>query len=143
MSINMHPSLSQMSLALRFLGACWSLWDLWDCILPLVLAPKCKVVPNLEMNRGGGLPCPALITGSAFLSVRGRREIVELWAHQANLGLLVNLAVRAPQDPRVPHLQVRATLLHLIHAVVLLASLPESTGRCQQRPALCSELENA
>lgn len=30
---------------------------------------------------------------------------MELWAHQANLGLLVNLAVRAPQDPRVPRLQ--------------------------------------
>lgn len=51
--------------------------------------------------------------------------MVELWVHQASLGLLVNLAVRVPQALRVPHPQVRATLLHLTYSVTLLASLPE------------------
>lgn len=31
--------------------------------------------------------------------------MVELWVHQASLGLLVNLAVRVPQALRVPHPQ--------------------------------------
>lgn len=30
---------------------------------------------------------------------------MELWAHQASLGLLVNLAVMVPRAPRAPHLQ--------------------------------------
>lgn len=30
---------------------------------------------------------------------------MELWDHQASLGLLVFLAVQVPQDPRAPHRQ--------------------------------------
>lgn len=30
---------------------------------------------------------------------------MELWAHQANLGLLVNLAVKVLPGPQDPHLQ--------------------------------------
>lgn len=73
MSINMHPSLSQMSLALRFLGACWSLWDLWDCILPLVLAPKCKVAPNLEMNWGGRFAMSCSYNGLCLSLCQGQK----------------------------------------------------------------------
>lgn len=36
---------------------------------------------------------------------RVRRETVELWAHQASLGLLVNLAVKVLQGLQAPHLQ--------------------------------------
>lgn len=36
---------------------------------------------------------------------RVRRETVELWAHQASLGLLVNLAVKVLQGPQAPPLQ--------------------------------------
>ena len=75
------------------------------------------------------LQCPALITGSVFFSIRGRKEIVALQAPQANLGLLVNLAVRVPQAPQVLLLQVRTSLLHLVHSV----SLPEGV---QQRSDL-------
>lgn len=58
--------------------------------------------------------------------------MVELWAHQASLGLLVNLAVRVPQALRALHPQVRATLLDLTYSVALLASLPE---RAKEMPA--------
>lgn len=36
---------------------------------------------------------------------KGRREMVELWAHQASLDLLVNLGVRVPQAPQALHPQ--------------------------------------
>lgn len=51
--------------------------------------------------------------------------MMELWAHQASLGLLVNLAVRVPQGLLVLRPQVRATLFHLTYSVALLASLLE------------------
>lgn len=67
---------------------------------------------------------------------------MELWAHQASLGLLVNLADRVPQAPQAPHLQVSAIMLCLTYSVALLASLlTEGIKRCQQRSTLCFELE--
>lgn len=140
MSANLQPLLFQMSLALSFLGA----WGSRPLGLHPALGPCFKVwgVLSLEINREGNLLCHAIITGSAFLSVRGRREIVELWAHQASLGLLVNLADRVPQAPQAPHLQVRAITFCLTYSVSLLASLPtEDIKRCQERSALCFELE--
>jgi hypothetical protein len=102
------------------------------------------VVPDLETSGEGSLPCHEIITGSAFLFVRDRREIMDLWAHLASLGLLVNLAIQAPRGPQVPHLQVRAILLHLTYRVPLPASLPrKGTRRCHQSSALCSQLETA
>lgn len=95
-----------------------------------LLLLKCKVISDLVINGAGSLLCHAFITGSAFLSVRDRKGIVELWAHPASLGLLVNLAVQGPQ---APHLQVRATLLHLIHCCSTGQSPREGTRRCQQR----------
>ena len=38
---------------------------------------------------------------------------MESWAHQASLGLQVNLVVKVLQGLQVPHLQVRPPVLHL------------------------------
>ena len=93
------------------------------------LAAKYKLVARGELTGEESLQCPALITGSVFFSIRGRKETVALQAPQANLGLLVNLAVRVPQAPQVLPLQVRTSILYLVHSV----SLPEGV---QQRSDL-------
>lgn len=83
------------------------------------------------------MSCRDITMGSIFLSVRVRRETVELWAHQASLGLLVNLAVKVLQGPQAPHLQVRLDQLHLIYIVAFpTMSSRRATRRCQQSSAL-------
>ncbi|XP_073899966.1 acetylcholinesterase collagenic tail peptide isoform X3 [Castor canadensis] len=57
-------------------------------------------------------PCCCKVSMTGWISSQhrppwmDRREIMDLWAHLASLGLLVNLAIQAPRGPQVPHLQI-------------------------------------
>lgn len=78
--------------------------------------------------------------GSIFLSIRVRRETVELWAHQASLGLLVNLAAKVLQGlqgPQAPRMQVRLMQLHLIYTVAFSTMSPREATEDANRALLC------